>query len=382
MESSSQDRNLPASERKLAQARDDGQVARSRDLSHLAVLGAGGVAMLLLAPALMDRLQAELARQLTFNAATLAHNQLLLERMQAVVLVGLLACVAFAAFTLPAAIAGALATGGWVFSFKPVAPNFDHINPISGFGRLFSSEQFTYVLKLIVITTILVVVAVQYLNRNLYPLASLMLQPSAASIRYLSQWVVTGVSLLLLVVLASALLDVPLQMYLFAKRMKMSLEEVKQENKNSEGSPEMKGRMRQRQREISQRNSVQAVPKADFVVMNPTHFAVALKYEEGQMEAPHVIAKGADLLAMKIREVAKLHAIPVLQAPALARALYTHAELDQEIPAKLYSAVAQVLAYVYRLKAALRGDGPMPGDLPELPVPTELDPQHKTAGTP
>jgi flagellar biosynthetic protein FlhB len=139
----------------------------------------------------------------------------------------------------------------------------------------------------------------------------------------------------------------------------------------------MKGQIRKRQRELSQKGSINAVPKADFVVMNPTHFAVAIKYDEKTMSAPRVISKGADLLAMKIRDVAKHHSIPVLQSPMLARALYANAEIDQDIPSTLYTAVAQVLAYVYRLRAALRGEGPIPGDVPQPSVPPELDPFTK-----
>ena len=161
----------------------------------------------------------------------------------------------------------------------------------------------------------------------------------------------------------------------------MSHEEVKQENKESNGNPHTKGRQRQRQREIAQRSSVAAVPKADFVVMNPTHYAVALKYDDKNMGAPQVIAKGADLLALKIREIARNHAVPVLESPVLARALYAHAELDREIPAPLFGAVAQVLAYVYRLKAALRGEGPMPELQPDPFVPKELDPLNTPPGS-
>jgi flagellar biosynthetic protein FlhB len=170
------------------------------------------------------------------------------------------------------------------------------------------------------------------------------------------------------------MIDVPLQTFLHKSRMKMSHEEMKQEGKESDGNPQMKGRMRQRQRDITQGNSIQAVPKADFVLMNPTHYAVAVQYDDKTMHAPRVISKGADLLAFKIRDVAKEHAIPVLQSPVLARALFANAEIDQDIPTSLYAAVAQVLAYIYRLKAAMRGDGPLPGEAPVPFVPPELDP--------
>ena len=145
----------------------------------------------------------------------------------------------------------------------------------------------------------------------------------------------------------------------------------------------MKGRMRQRRRELSQGNSIRAVPKADFILMNPTHYAVALQYDDKTMVAPRVISKGADLLAFKIRDIAKQHDIPVLQSPMLARALYANAEIDQDIPTSLYSAVAQILAYIYRLQAAMRGEGPMPNEPPQPFVPPELDPLSKViAATP
>jgi flagellar biosynthetic protein FlhB len=193
------------------------------------------------------------------------------------------------------------------------------------------------------------------------------------------EWLLTGTGLLLAVILLVALVDLPLQSFLHKSELKMSLKEMRDEHKESEGNPQMKGHRRNKAREIAQRGSIKAVPKADFILMNPTHYAVAVKYDEKTMSAPRVISKGADLLAMKIRDIAKANEVPVLQSPVLARALYAHAELDQDIPASLYTAVAQVLAYIYRLRAAMRGEGPMPGEPPQPPVPPGLDPlQPKT----
>ena len=378
MESSSQDKDLPATQRKLDQARKDGQASRSKDLSHLAVLGTGSVAVLLLAPSFLDHFKRVLGQQLSFDAATLAQNGSMLDRLQDVVLVGMVASSVFAAIVLAAAIGSAVASGGWVASLKPIMPDFSRISPIAGFGRLFSKEQATDILKLLVITTVLVWVAWIYLSNSLQSVAQLVLQPSSASIQHVANWITSGMSLLLLVVFAVAAIDVPLQTFLMKSRLKMSHEEVKQEHKESDGNPQMKGQMRARAREIAQRTSVNAVPKADFVLMNPTHFAVALKYDEKTMHAPQVIAKGADLVAMKIRDMAKSHAIPVFQSPMLARALYAHAEINGEIPSALYTAVAQVLAYVYRVKAAMRGEGPMPDSFPQPHVPPELDPLGNT----
>jgi len=377
MDSSSQDRNLPASERKLQKARDDGQVSRSRDLSHLAVLGTGALTLMTLAPLMFDRLKTQLSLQLSFNASTVTHPEAMLTRMQDMVALGLLGCVIFAAITTVVVMLSTVAIGGWVNSLKPIAPDFSRLNPLTGLGRMFTKDKFTEVLKMLFITIVLFALGISYLSSSLHSLATLVLQPSPAAIRHLTEWLTSGMSLLLVVILLVAMVDVPLQAFLHKSKMKMSQQEVKQENKESDGNPQMKGKLRQRQREIAQGNSIGAVPKADFILMNPTHFAVAIKYDEATMRAPQVVSKGADLLAMKIRDIAKHHAIPVLQSPMLARALYANAELDQDIPASLFTAVAQVLAYIYRLKAAMRGDGPMPGEPPQPFVPPELDPFSK-----
>lgn len=379
MDQGSQDRNLPASERKLRKAREDGQVSRSTDLSHLAVLGAGALAVMLLAPLLFEQLKLDIARKLTFDASSVLQPGSMLTRLGDSTSVGLAGCAAFAAIVTAASIVSAIASGGWVNSLKPLMPDFSRINPLKGFGNLFTKKRFLDTAKMLVLMGILFAIAAVFLSNGLQSQASLILQPSSSAIAHLVQWLTGGIGLLLLVILLAAMVDVPLQSFLHKDQMKMSHQEVKEEGKESDGNPQMKGKMRQRQRELAQKSSVNAVPKADFVVMNPTHFAVAIQYDEKTMSAPRVISKGADLLALKIRDIAKHHSIPVLQSPMLARALYANAELDQDIPSALYTAVAQVLAYVYRLRAAMRGDGPMPGDVPQPAVPPELDPFTKTA---
>ena len=376
---SSQDRSLPATERKLQKARTDGQAARSRDLSHLAILGTGAACLLVFTPQMFDQLLRAMEQQLRFDATTVQATGSMLTRLQGMSVVGLVASAVFSIVISAAALLSAIGAGGWVFSFKPITPQFNRLNPISGTANLFSKQQMANVLKMVLMTAILSAVAWKYMNGSIEKVAMLVLQPSPVAIRHVADWLTAGMGLLLLVVFLVAMVDVPLQAYFFKDRLKMSHQEVKQEHKESEGSPEVKGRMRQRQREIADRASITAVPKADFVVMNPTHYAVALKYDEQTMSAPQVISKGTDLIALKIRELAKSHDVPVLESPVLARALYAHAELDQAIPAQLYTAVAQVLAYVYRLKAAMRGQGRMPEDLPEPFVPPELDPLNKTA---
>jgi flagellar biosynthetic protein FlhB len=377
MESTSQDRNLPASERKLERAREDGQVTRSRDLSHLAVLGAGGLGIMALAPLMLQQLKQQMGLQLRFDASVMTDPVVMLQRLGQMVSIGLAGCAVFAAIVSVAAVLSTVAAGGWVASVKPIMPDFSRVNPLAGFGRLFTKDKLSEVVKMTFITVVLIALGTVYLSSSLSSLATLVLQPSTAALEHLANWLIRGMGLLMLVVLLVAMVDVPLQNFLHKSRLKMSHQEVKQEGKESDGNPQMKGKRRQRQRELSQGNSIRAVPKADFVLMNPTHYAVAIRYDDKTMRAPQVVSKGADLLAFKIRDIAKDHAIPVLQSPMLARALYANAELDQDIPASLYTAVAQVLAYIYRLKAALRGDGPMPGEPPLPDVPPELDPLSK-----
>lgn len=377
MESSSQDRNLPASERKLQKARDDGQVARSRDLSHLAVLGGGALGLIWLAPMMFEHLKSELGQQLLFDAHTIKDPAIVLTRLSSMVTIGLVAAGVFGLIVSIFVLGSTVAVGGWVNSLKPLVPDFSRLNPLTGFGRLFTKDKATEVLKMAFIASMLLVVGFNYLSSGLDTLGSLVLQPSSKSISFLADWLTNGMSQMLLVVLVVAMVDVPLQTFLHKSRMKMSHQEMKQEGKEADGNPHMKGRMRQRQRDLAKGGSIKAVPKADFVLMNPTHYAVAIRYDDKTMVAPRVISKGADLLAFKIRDLAKEHAIPVLQSPVLARALYTHAEIDQDIPTSLYTAVAQVLAYIYRLKAAMRGEGPLPDELPMPFVPPELDPLSK-----
>ena len=374
---SSQEKSLPASERKLQKTREDGQGARSRDLSHLAILGAGAACMLMLAPRLMDHMQRAMGQQLAFDAATVMAPGAMLGRLQDMVVIGVIASAVFALLTSTAALVSAVGAGGWIFSTKPITPQFSRLNPLSGAANLFSKQQMANVAKMVLMTGLLAYVAWKFLGTSIDSVAMLVLQPSPIAIRQLADWLTSGMSLLLLVVFLAALVDVPLQAYFFKARLKMSHEEVKQEHKESDGNPHTKGRIRQRQREVADRASITAVPQADFVVMNPTHYAVALKYDEKTMSAPQVISRGTDLIAMRIRDIAKAHDVPVLQSPMLARALYAHAELDQAIPPTLYNAVAQVLAYVYRLKAAMRGEARMPDGLVDPYVPPELDPLNK-----
>jgi flagellar biosynthetic protein FlhB len=369
-----QDRNLPASQRKLDKARTDGQVVRSRDLGHFAALAAGGAGLVALAPWLTARLQEMLARALQFDSAA-AHNPgVMTERLGDLTLVMLWAALPLALLVAFAGVASGVGVGGWNWSWKAMEPKFSKLNPFSGLVRLVSKDRLIDTLKSCALALILGTVGGLYLKSQVEALAGLTALALPAAIAEAAHTVVGGMSLLLLVLAAFALVDAPLQRHLHAQRLKMSHQEAKQEFKEVEGNVEVKAKVRARMREMVKRRMLAAVPGADLVVMNPTHYAVALKYDDASMGAPRVVAKGADLLALKIRDTAQGAKVPVLQAPMLARALYAHAELDREIPAALFGAVAQVLAYVYQLRAAMSGAVAMPGELPELNVPPELDP--------
>ncbi len=376
MDSSSQDKNLPATPQRLKKARDDGQVARSKDLSNVTVLGGGMLVLFALAPAGFAQLRDALASQLRFDNASVRTPELMLQRLSGSTAQALMVYLPLGLLVIALAVAALVAAGSFAFSTKPIEPKLSNISPLSGFKRLFSRQQVIETFKLVGITAVVLLVAGQFIFNHAEAFATLLMRPLEAGIGQLAQWLAVGVGLLLLVIGVVAAIDLPTQRFLHKHRLRMSHDEIKREHKEAEGDPHVKGQRRARQRQLAQRQSIRAVPKADLVVMNPTHYAVALRYDEATMTAPRVIAKGTDLLAMKIRDVAKANAVPVLQSPMLARALYAHAEIDQEIPGALYTAVAQVLAWVYQFKAAMNGQGRMPAD-PQPTVPPELDPHFK-----
>jgi flagellar biosynthetic protein FlhB len=382
MAASDQDRNLPASQRKLDKARKDGQVVRSRDLGHFAAIAVGGAVLAALAPYISHWSARLLSNGLRFNAASVQSPQFMAERLADLTAQMLWIVAPLGLLMVLVALAMSVAAGGWVWTFKPMAPNFGKLNPLTGVTRIFSKQQLIDALKASLLALILGTIGALYLRANIDTFGGVLALSLPAALSLAGSAIVGGMLLLLLALAAFAMVDVPLQKHMHAGRLKMSHQEVKQEHKETEGNVEVKAKARARMREMNNKRMLAAIPNADLVVMNPTHYAVALKYDDAKMGAPRVVAKGADLIAMKIRDIAKQSQVPVLQAPVLARALYAHAEVDREIPAALFSAVAQVLAYVYQLRASLTGRVAAPGALPELNVPAELDPHNKPGWVP
>ena len=379
MADSAQDRHLPASQRKIKKAREDGQVARSRDLSHFAAIAAGGALLATMAPELAGWLKNLLATGLQFDARLLTTPGAMGERLGELALKMAWVVLPLGGTMLAVAVAAGVASGGWNWTFKPMAPNFGKLNPMAGLGRMFSKHQLGETLKACVLALVLGSIGALYLRAQLPAFATLLDLPLPAALSQAAATLQGGGVLLVLALAVFALIDVPLQRKWLQDRLKMSHQELKEEFKQLEGNVEVKSKMKALMRERTKRRMLAAVPGADLVVMNPSHYAVALKYDERAMAAPRVVAKGTELMALRIRDLAKEAGVPVLEAPPLARALYAHAELDREVPAALFAAVAQVLAYVYQLRAAMAGRGAMPADLPALPVPEELDPQHVAA---
>lgn len=375
-EQSSQDRNLPASQRKLKKAREEGQVARSRDFGHFIAIGTCGALLAAFAPLVADWLQQMLMTGLRFDSAAVHNPGLMGERLIELTIRLMLVIVPFGLAMTAAALGGGIVIGGWNWTLQPLMPRFGKLNPLTGLVGIVSKDKLIDALKGSALALILGAIGALFLKAHIEEFAGVMAMPLPGAIRSLSASLFGGLTLLLLALGVFAMIDVPLQRFQHAQRLKMSHQEIKQEHKELEGNQEIKAKLRARMREMTKRRMMAAVPTADLVVMNPTHYAVALKYDDKKMGAPRVVAKGADLLAMAIRDLAKGSKVPVLQAPVLARALYAHAELDREIPAALFAAVAQVLAYVYQLRAALAGQVAMPAALPELNVPAELDPHH------
>jgi flagellar biosynthetic protein FlhB len=358
----------PASERRLQQAREDGQVPRSRELAACASLLAGGLLLWTTGASLQSALTLLLKDTLSFPREFAFEPALLLEHGSHVLGRVLWALLPFAAVVLAAVIVSPLLVGGWLFSAKALAPKFDRLDPVAGIARMFSLQSLGELGKALA-KTVLVGAAAWYVVRShADDVFALAMVPVGAGDLSLGHLLFVAFASMVGVLALVAAADVPWQRWRHAKQLMMTREEVRQEHKEQEGNPEIKGRIRAQQREMARRRMMADVPKADVVVTNPTHYAVALKYSEGRDAAPVVLAKGADDVAAKIREIAGEHGIPMLEAPPLARALYRHVEPGDAIPERLYTAVAQVLAYVFQLRA---GGAPERPD--DLPVPADMD---------
>ena len=375
-EDSDLERTEPASARKLEQARERGNVPRSRELATLAVLLASASVIAMLGVFMFQGLHRLMRNALSFGHADIVNASMMGRNLMEAGIDGVWLYMPMAITVVVSAVVANLMLSGWVFSTQALEFNFSKLNPITGIGRMFSMNSVAELVKALLKGGLIAGVAGWMIWHQHDGILALANEPLESAVVHFGQ-------IALFTFLASVaaftfivLLDVPFQIWNYHHGLRMTKEEVRQEGKEIEGDPQIKARIRSLQREAARRRMMQAIPQADVVVTNPMHFAVALKYEEKGMSAPVVLAKGSQLVAARIKELAREHRVPIVEAPPLARALHRHVEVGEVIPGALFTAVAQVLAYVYQLNQSLN---------PVLPsdwqVPAKLDPAARFEAT-
>ncbi len=372
-ENDGQERTEQPTPKRQQEAREKGQVPRSRELSTAATLLAGSGAFLILGEPIMRSLMALMAGGFRVSREEVFDTSALATRLAKGLLDGVWLSAPLFLLSIVAALAAAVALGGWSFSTEALTFKPEKMDPVKGMGRVFSWRGVVEMFKGLAKFLVVAVAAVLFLSLHSDEFLGLGAEPLMQALAHtgsLIGWAFLAVSMSMLVVVAA---DVPFQLWDHNRQLKMTKQEIKEEFKQTEGAPEVKMRQRRLQMEMAQRRMMEEVPKADVVITNPTHYAVALRYDQREMNAPVVVAKGADLIAARIRTLASENDVPILSAPPLARSLYHTTELGEAIPAGLYRAVAQVLAYVYHLRQGpiYNRDGETPG-LDDLPIPDDL----------
>ncbi|HUH60883.1 MAG TPA: flagellar biosynthesis protein FlhB [Candidimonas sp.] len=381
-EDSDLEKTEPASPRRLEKAREEGQVVRSRELNTFLLLAAGVATLWWGGAQMYHGLNGILRAGLWFDLRVGRDTNVMLSVAGSSALQALQVLAPLFVVLFVVAIFASVLLGGFMFSTKALEPKFERLNPLKGVKRMFSAQTMVELVKTLakagVIGTVAVLVIRHYSDQMLSLMEATPSEALTAGMGLVALCCTLIVGGLILIVL----IDAPWQVYSHYKKMRMSMQDVKQEHKESDGDPHVKARIRQQQRAMARRRMMSEVPNADVIVTNPTHYAVALVYKEGQGGAPKVVAKGSGLVAAKVRGIAAEHKVPVLSAPPLARALFHHVELGQEIPAELYSAVAEVLAWVFQLRNWNMGMGTEPQMPTSLIVPPGLDPEgHTTLAT-
>ena len=372
-EDSDLERTEPASSRRLEQAREEGQVPQSRELAAFLVLIAGSGALWVTGSWLAGGIAGIVRRGLTLDRAAAFDADAMPHAFMSMAGDALLALAPLFAVLLVAALAAPFLMGGFNFSTKALMPDFSRLDPLKGFGRMFSTNSVVELVKAVLKSLLVGSIAVWVVMHEKDAMFALIGQPLETGLHSMGRVILSSTMFIAASLALIAAIDVPFQLWQYHSRLRMTKEELRREHKELEGDPQLKARIRSQQREMARKRMMQEVPKAQVVVTNPTHYAVALQYDK-KMPAPRVVAMGRGLIAQKIREIAREHGVPLLEAPPLARALYRNTEIGEVIPATLYRAVAEVMAYVYQLNRYLAHGGHAPVPPAELPVPAELDP--------
>lgn len=381
-EDSDLEKTEQASAQRIEKAREDGDVPRSRELATFTGLLAAGMGLWMSGGNLVRELKSMLVAGMSFSRDQVFDMSLIYNQLGASLMKLIVAFAPLAGLLILVALLSPALIGGWLFSNKALIPNFARMNPIKGLGNLVSSNALVELVKAVAKVTLVGVVAWMVMlheKEAVMALGNESVQASAAHVGQLLWYAFISMTAALGLIVA---IDAPYQMWHYADKLKMTREEVRQEAKESDGNPQVKAKIRAQQREMARRRMMSEVPTADVVVTNPTHYAVALRYADGDARAPVVVAKGADEVAAKIREIAAANNIPTLEAPPLARALYQHTELGDEIPQVLYTAVAEILAYVFQLRSYRERGGVAPTVPKDIDVPAELDPLNPAAAKP
>ncbi|MHC8292659.1 flagellar biosynthesis protein FlhB [Pseudomonas sp. LB3P58] len=370
---SGQDKTEDPTEKRKTDSREKGEIARSKELNTLAIMLAGSGALLIFGGALAQDLMDLMRMNFSLPREVILDQRSMSTYLMNSGLIALLGIQPIMITLVLAALIGPISLGGWLFSAGTMAPKFSRMNPAAGLKRMFSTKALVDLLQAFAKFLIILTVALKVLLSDIDDLMRIGHEPLELAVIHCLQvvgwsalWMACG-----LIIIAAV--DVPVQLWESHKKLLMTKQEVRDEHKDQEGKPEVKQRIRQLQRDMSQRRMMAAIPDADVVITNPTHYAVALKYDPDKGGAPMLIAKGSDFLALKIREIAVANEVLLLESPALARSIYYSTELDQEIPGGLYLAVAQVLAYVYQIRQHRAGKGKRPDPLKDdLPIPPDL----------
>jgi flagellar biosynthetic protein FlhB len=373
-EDSDLERTEPASARRLEQAREEGQVPRSRELGAFLILIVAAGSIWMMGGWLVQRVTAMFRRGLVLDEKLVREPDQMLVRFADLSTDALITFSPFLLALMIAALATPFLLNAFNFSPKALVPKFDRMDPIKGLQRLFSWTGVVELVKAVAKTAVVGGVAAAVIWSERYDLMALLAQPAEVALVSTGHLLAYSFLAMVAAMVLIVVIDVPFQLWHYHHKLKMTREELKQEGKEMEGDPQVKGRIRMLQREAARRRMMAAVPQADVIVTNPTHFAVALAYKSG-MGAPRVLAKGTGEIARRIREIGAEHGVPLLEAPPLARALHRHVEIDQEIPGTLYAAVAEALAWVYQLSSWRQTGGQYPVPPRELQVPPDLVPE-------
>lgn len=360
--------------RRIEQAREQGQVPHSRELGTFLVLVVAATTIWMMGSWFAQRSMAIMQKGFVIESQVMRDPGLMLPRLADISSDALFVFSPLLALLLVAAILPPFFLNAWVFSPKALVPDLKRLNPLSGFGRMFSWASLMELLKAILKAVLVGGVAALLIWKERDELFGLLGEPLEAGLVHAGHMISFSFLILVATLVLVVAADVPFQLWQYFDKLKMTKEEVKQEMKEMMGDPHVKGRIRSLQMQAARKRMMAAVPTANVVVTNPTHYAVALSYKAG-MTAPKVVAKGVGAIALKIREVASENAVPIMEAPPLARALYKHGDIDAEIPSALYNAVAEVLAYIYQLANWRQAGGTYPVPPRDLPVPPELVPE-------